>query len=103
RGFELERLRGGLISRLRRLAPLLVPVTMLSITGGEEVVDAMDLRAFGARPRTWLRSDELRFQTRDYVLMGLGLSLFLGFTALSLMGYGRFWVPDWWLALGGTS
>lgn len=103
RGYELDRLRGGLISRLRRLAPLLVPVTMLSITGGEEVVDAMDLRAFGARPRTWLRSDELRFQARDYALIGLGLALFLGFTALSLMGYGKFYVPEWWLALGGPS
>lgn len=99
RGYELDRLRGGLISRLRKLAPLLVPVTMLSITGGEEVVDAMDLRAFGARPRTWLRSDELRFQTRDYLLMGLGLAIFVGFTVVSLLGYGRFWVPEWWLAL----
>jgi energy-coupling factor transport system permease protein len=99
RGYELERLRGGLITRLRRLAPLLVPVTMLSITGGEEVIDAMDLRAFGVQRRTWLRFDELRFRTRDYLLIGLGLAIFLSFTALSLAGYGRFWVPEWFLGL----
>jgi energy-coupling factor transport system permease protein len=99
RGFELERLRGGLLSRLRKLAPLLVPVTMLSIMGGEEVIDAMDLRAFGTHPRTWLRTSELHFATRDYLLIGLGLVLFLGYSAISLMGYGHFWVPEWFLAL----
>ncbi|MGQ0601595.1 MAG: energy-coupling factor transporter transmembrane component T family protein, partial [Anaerolineales bacterium] len=64
RGYELERLRGGLFERLRKLAPLLVPVVVHAIVGGEEIIDAMDLRAFGTRARTW--SQRLKYAWRDY-------------------------------------
>lgn len=97
RGYELESLRGGLIHRLRRLAPLLVPVTMHAIVTGEEVVDAMDLRAFGARPRTWLK--QLRFRLRDYLFMSLGVGILAGFILFSFLGYGDFWLPDWFTAM----
>lgn len=97
RGYELESLRGGIFARLRRLAPLLVPVTMHAILTGEEVIDAMDLRAFGVRPRTWLK--KLQFRRRDYLFMGLGVTIFVLFLILSLLGYGDFWLPDWFLAL----
>jgi energy-coupling factor transport system permease protein len=93
RGFELEQLRVGPFERLRRLAPLIVPVVMLAIVSGEDVVDAMDLRAFGTRPRTWLRAGWLRFRPADYALLGLGVALMVGFVALRLSGYGGFWVP----------
>lgn len=56
RGYEMESLKGGIVERLRRLAPLVVPVTMQSTVTGEEVIDAMDLRAFGTAPRTWLKT-----------------------------------------------
>jgi len=92
RGYEMESLRGGLISRLRRLAPLIVPVTMQSIVTGEEVVDAMDLRAFGVRPRTWLY--ELHYERRDYIFIGLGVAILLASIVLKLLGYGRFWIPE---------
>ncbi|MBU2611196.1 MAG: energy-coupling factor transporter transmembrane protein EcfT [Chloroflexi bacterium] len=92
RGYEVESLRGGLISRLRRLAPLIVPVTMQSIVTGEEVIDAMDLRAFGVRPRTWIR--ELHYQRRDYIFIGLGVAILLASIVLKLLGYGRFWMPE---------
>jgi energy-coupling factor transport system permease protein len=94
RGYELEQLRVGPIERLRRLAPLIVPVVMSAIVSGEDVVDAMDLRAFGTRPRTWLRAGWLRFRPADYALLGLGVALMVGFVAISLMGYGDFWVPE---------
>ncbi len=99
RGYEMESLRGGIISRLRRLAPLLVPVTMQAILTGEEVIDAMDLRAFGVRPRTWLR--ELHYERRDYVFMGLGVTILVASIILRLMGYGAFWAPDWIYHLTG--
>jgi energy-coupling factor transport system permease protein len=92
RGYEVESLRGGLISRLRRLAPLIVPVTMQAIVGGEEVVDAMDLRAFGVRPRTWLR--ELHYERRDHIFIGLGAAILVASIVLKVMGYGRFWMPE---------
>ena len=99
RGYEMESLGGGLISRIRRLAPLIVPVTMQAIVTGEEVIDAMDLRAFGVRPRTWLR--ELHYERRDYAFMGLGVAILVVSIILRRMGYGAFWAPDWIYHLTG--
>jgi len=98
RGYEMESVKGGIINRIRRIAPLIVPVTMQSVVTGEEVVDAMDLRAFGVHPRTWLKT--LHFQTRDYIMIGLGLALLVGAVILTILGYADFWVPQWWLDLG---
>ena len=68
-------------------------VTVLSFTGE---FDAMDLRAFGVGPRTWLA--QLHARGRDYVLIACGVLLFLVSLGLSLFGYGQFWVPAWALA-----
>jgi energy-coupling factor transport system permease protein len=91
RGYELDSLKGGIVSRLRRLAPLLVPVTLQSIFMGEDVIDAMDLRAFGARPRTWMR--KLQYAPRDYVFIALGVIILVGLIVLKFLGYGAFWIP----------
>jgi energy-coupling factor transport system permease protein len=98
RGYEMESVKGGIFERLRKIAPLIVPVTMQSVVTGEEVVDAMDLRAFGVRPRTWLRT--LHFRSRDYWVIGLGVAIFVAALALSLLGYADFWVPQWFYNLG---
>ena len=99
RGYEMESLSGGILSRIRRLAPLIVPVTMQAILTGEEVIDAMDLRAFGVRPRTWLR--ELHYERRDYVFIGLGVAILVVSIILRWLGYGAFWVPGWIYHLAG--
>ena len=99
RGYEMESLSGGIISRIRRLAPLIVPVTMQAILTGEEVIDAMDLRAFGVRPRTWLR--ELHYERRDYWFIGMGVAILVVSIILRLMGYGTFWAPGWLYHLTG--
>ncbi len=92
RGYEMDSLKGGIVARLRRLAPLIVPVTMQSTVTGEEVIDAMDLRAFGTAPRTWIRA--LSFAPRDYIFMGLGLAIFITFLVFKFVfGVGEFWVP----------
>jgi len=91
RGYELDSLKGGIVSRLRKLAPLLVPVTLQSIFMGEDVIDAMDLRAFGARARTWIR--KLHYAPRDYVFIGLGVTILVGLIVLKILGYGAFWIP----------
>lgn len=92
RGYELEKLEGGLIAQVRKLAPLVVPVTVHALVGSEDIIDAMDLRAFGTGPRTWLI--ELNYQTRDYLLMGIGVGVFVSSLAASLVGIGQFWVPS---------
>jgi energy-coupling factor transport system permease protein len=91
RGYELERREGGLTGQVRRMAPLLVPVVIHSIVSGEEITDAMDLRAFGTQPRTWLK--ELRYERRDRVLIACGVLLLAASVTASLLGLGAFWAP----------
>lgn len=93
RGYEMDKLKGGLVARIQRLAPLIIPVTMQSTVTGEEVIDAMDLRAFGTAPRTWLK--ELHYAPRDYAIIGLGVAIFITCCVLKWrFGIGEFFVPD---------
>lgn len=91
RGYELEKISGGLVKQVRKLAPLMVPVTIHAIAGSEDIIDAMDLRAFGVGVRTWIQ--ELHYKKRDYVLIGIGIVMLLLSAGLSLFGVGKFWVP----------
>jgi energy-coupling factor transport system permease protein len=91
RGYELEKISGGLIQQVRRLGPIIVPVTIHAIIGSEDIIDAMDLRAFGVQPRTWL--EELNYQRKDRILIGFGLFILIASLILLLLGYGRFWAP----------
>ena len=84
---------------MRKLGPLMVPVTIHAIIGSEDIIDAMDLRAFGIGPRTWLQN--LIYKFKDRVLIGVGLAILLFSLALSVLGQGRFWVPPQLLALAG--
>lgn len=92
RGYEVEKLSGGIIAQIRRLAPLLVPVTINAIVGAEDIIDAMDLRAFGVGPRTWVH--RLTYRRVDKVLIAVGGLVFAGSTAMSFMGVGKLWVPE---------
>jgi energy-coupling factor transport system permease protein len=91
RGYEIENLRGGLVAQVRKMIPLIVPVTIHSMIASEDIIDAMDLRAFGIGPRTWL--EELHYRRRDRVLITFGVIMFLGSLLLSSFGFGKFWIP----------
>jgi energy-coupling factor transport system permease protein len=98
RGYELEKLKGGLVARIQRLAPLVIPVVMQSTVTGEEVIDAMDLRAFGTAPRSWLK--ELHYAPRDYFMIGLGVAIFLICCILKWgFGIGEYFVPQFFTKL----
>jgi energy-coupling factor transport system permease protein len=97
RGYELEKISGGLFAQVRKLAPLIVPVTIHAIVASEDIIDAMDLRAFGVGPRTWV--DELHYRPRDRALIAFGVVMLMVCIALSLWGFGKFWVPDFLLRL----
>jgi energy-coupling factor transport system permease protein len=99
RGYEIEKLRGGLITQVRKLAPLIVPVTIHAIAGSEDIIDAMDLRAFGVGPRTWL--EQLHYRRRDHVLIAFAVLLLIVSLVFSLLGGSRLWVPGWALAWAG--
>jgi len=98
RGYELERLKGGVVARIQRLAPLIIPVVMQSTVTGEEVIDAMDLRAFGTAPRSWLK--DLHYAPRDYFIIGLGVAIFIACCVLKWgFGIGGYSVPDFFTGL----
>jgi energy-coupling factor transport system permease protein len=97
RGYELERIGGGLVQQIRNMAPLMIPLVVGSILRSEEIIDAMDLRGFGTGPRTWL--EELRFQPLDYVVIVFSIAVFLGTVVIRLLGHGTFWVPPFLYAL----
>src|SRR5574337_1233250 len=92
RGYEIEKINGGLIEQVRKLAPIFVPVTIHAIIGSEDIIDAMDLRAFGIGPRTWLEVIHRNF--RDHVLIWSGVIMLVVSFALLFLGYGKFWVPE---------
>ena len=92
RGYEIERVEGGLITQARRIAPLIIPVTIGSILSGEDMVNAMDLRCFGLRPRTWIQ--ETIFHWYDYALIAFAIFLLIGSLLLvNFVHIGGFWVP----------
>lgn len=94
RGYELERVEGGIITQVRRIAPLIVPVTMGAILSGEDMANAMDLRCFGIKPRTWIHTT--KYHWYDYAIMIFGLLLLLGsFVLKYIVDVGGFWVPTW--------
>lgn len=97
RGYEWDRTPGGPIGRMRRLGPLLVPVTINAIVGAEDTIDAMDLRGFGTGRRTWLR--QLRYGSVDWAVLGGFVALLLAVTILSVTGHTRLWVPDLLISL----
>lgn len=92
RGYEVDKLRGGLIQKTRSMAPLVVPLVISAIMGGEDIADAMDLRAFGTGPRTWVV--KLTYKPADYVVIAFSVAVLLVVTVAKLQGYGNFWVPE---------
>lgn len=99
RGYELEKISGGLFQQVRKLGPIIVPVTIHAILGSEDIIDAMDLRAFGIGPRTWL--EELHYQRRDRILIAFGVLILAVALAFAFWGYGSFWVPPSMIQLVG--
>ncbi|MGH2463219.1 MAG: energy-coupling factor transporter transmembrane component T family protein [Candidatus Limnocylindria bacterium] len=74
RGYDPLDRRGGPRERLRRLAPIFVPVTVGSLAGAEDTIDAMDLRGFGSGKRVWYR--QLRMDQASWVVL-IGFVVFL--------------------------
>lgn len=83
RGFEWETRGGGVITRLRRTVPIVIPTVINAIAGAEDTIDAMDLRAFGTGRRSWIR--HLVYDRTDRLMIlalvaMLALFTVLGFT-----------------------
>jgi len=98
RGYEVDRVEGGLFAQVRKVAPLIIPVTMNAILSGEDIANAMDLRCFGIGKRTWII--KLTYKWHDYALMAFGALVLIATLVISY-GYklGGFWMPGWFLNL----
>ncbi len=91
RGFELDKLRGGIVGKIVRITPLILPVVIGSILGAEDIINAMELRCFGVGKRTWLI--ELRMLRDD---RWLTWACVLGFTLLTVLNItGIFFTQGW--------
>ena len=84
RGFELDKIRGGLISKTMRIAPMVLPVVIGSIIGAEDIISAMELRCFGVGKRSWYI--ELHPRTVDRILIGAAIGIFVLITVLDIVG-----------------
>src|SRR5690242_18547907 len=84
RGFEIDKLRGGIFSKIARLAPMVVPVVIGSIVGAEDIISAMELRCFGVGKRTWF--SELHARPLDKVIITLSIVGFFALTLLNILG-----------------
>lgn len=92
RGFEIDKVSGGPFARIRKTAPLIIPITMNSILSGEDIANAMDLRCFGIMKRTWV--EPLKYEWRDFALIAFSGVLLL--TCLYIrfgLNIGNFWYP----------
>ncbi len=85
RGFEIDKLRGGIFTKIARMAPMLVPVVIGSIVGAEDIINAMELRCFGIGNRTWLI--ELHTRKIDRVLIATFITGFIAISILNILGY----------------
>jgi energy-coupling factor transport system permease protein len=98
RGFELDSRRGGLLGKIKGVAPLLIPVTMNAIVSSEDIANAMDLRGFGQRKRTWLF--KLEYRWGDWVLIVFSVVMVVTILVLAFrFGMSKFAVPIWWYGL----
>ncbi|QBD82427.1 energy-coupling factor transporter transmembrane protein EcfT [Ktedonosporobacter rubrisoli] len=85
RGFEMDKLRGGLFAKIAKLAPMIVPVIIGSVVGAEDIISAMELRCFGIGKRSWLI--ELQARQTDRLLITLSLVILALTTLLNVLGY----------------
>ena len=97
RGYDPDKLGRGPVGRLRRLSPVIVPLTINAIVNAEDTIDAMDLRAFGTGKRTWLR--ELIYDQADKLVLAGAIAIFVTITILNIAGYTRLWTPQFLLDL----
>jgi energy-coupling factor transport system permease protein len=85
RGFEVEKLRGGIFGKVVRLAPMIVPVVIGSIVEAEDIISAMELRCFGVTKRSWLV--DLHTSRRDHIFIWLCVIGFILITLLDILGF----------------
>ncbi len=100
RGFDWSEGASGVLGKLRRSVPVIVPTVVNAIAGAEDTIDAMDLRGFGTSRRTWLR--RLAYERMDLVVIGFFAALLVVITILGFLGITSvLWTPPFLIGLAG--
>jgi energy-coupling factor transport system permease protein len=97
RGYDPARMGRGPAGAMRRLGPVVVPLTINAIVNAEDTIDAMDLRAFGTGRRTWLR--ELVYDHLDRLVLLASIGILVVITILNFAGYTDLWTPQFLIDL----
>ena len=79
------------IRRLKAFAPIALPIVFIAIEKAERLGLCMDLRGYGSKDRTYLRSFRLRFL--DWVALSLMALALFGGIAAAVSGHGRMVIP----------
>lgn len=86
RGLDLD--SGGILDRIRKFLPLLVPVFISTIRSTNIFGMALESKGFGAREdRTFYLKLEMR--KWDYILIAFSIIFVIASVVLNLMGYGK--------------
>ena len=72
------------------MAPQSVQMIIHAIIGSEDIIDFMDLRAFGVGLCTWLI--QFHYRWRDYLLIAFGVLILVVSVSFSLFDFGKFFV-----------
>jgi energy-coupling factor transport system permease protein len=100
RGFDWSAGARGLLGKVRRSGPVIVPTVVNAIAGAEDTIDAMDLRAFGTGKRSWLR--KLQYDRTDWLVLLffgglLAVTTIVGFMSSVL----ELWIPQFLIDMAG--
>ena len=91
RGYERSRSRNPL-RRLISLRPVVIPLTINALIDAEDTVNAMDLRGFGDRHRTWMH--ELAFDRTDLLILAGFAAMAVAMVVAKILGLtGSVWIP----------
>jgi energy-coupling factor transport system permease protein len=99
RGFDWAAGAKGLLGKVRRSTPVVVPTVVNAIAGAEDTIDAMDLRAFGTGRRTWLR--QLAFDRTDKLVLLFFGALLAVVTVTGFIHESELWTPQFLIDLAG--
>lgn len=97
RGYDWSAGAKGLLGKVRRSGPVVVPTVVNAIAGAEDTIDAMDLRAFGTGKRSWLR--KLAYDRQDKLVLLFFGGLLALVTISGFMNPSEPWVPQFLMDL----
>ncbi len=91
RGIELSK-KASLISRLKNVSGILIPLILSSMERIDTISNAMELRGFGKSPkRTWYSGRP--FSKGDWIAMALCIGLLIFSFILTIVNGGRYFNP----------